>query len=234
MNFEAFKGAPWFNTDYDVTIGGLGNIGSWTALVLSRLGYRLYLYDFDTVEHRNVSSQLYSPSDVGQLKTVATRNRIIDISGNQHVQTFERYGEHSMSTNIMISAFDNMEARKIMFDNWLSYQKSKTERPEREVNIFIDGRSLAEGGQVFAIRGMAEAKKYQEEYLFSDEEAQEGVCSYKSTSHSGTLISSIISSVLVNHISNRMQGFGRTTPGARHIPFKTEYQLPLFMFELEK
>jgi hypothetical protein len=229
MNFESFKSAPWFDKSFQVIIGGLGNIGSWTTLLFARMGYDLYLYDMDKVEERNVGSQFYSPEDVGKLKTVATHNRIKTTTGNQRINVFGKYDESSLVGNIMISAFDNMKARKIMFEKWLNYQKDKKERPKHEVNIFIDGRSLAEGGYVYAVRSISDAKKYSKE-LFNDDEVEQQICSYKSTSHNGAMIGSLITSVLINHICNKKAGIVASDPLGRPVPFKIDYQLPLLMF----
>jgi len=229
MNFESFREAPWFDKNFRVTVGGLGNIGSWLSLLLARMGYTLYLYDFDTVEARNVGSQFYGPGDIGMLKTTAMSKHIKEISGNAKVNTFGKYDNDSMVDNIVMSAFDNMEARKIMFNRWLEFQKGKKERPKGEVNIFIDGRSIAEGGYVFAVRSMKDAELYKKE-LFDDNEIEDQICSFKSTSHNGSMIASIMMSVLINHITNKKAGLTASSPTGRPVPFKIDYQLPLLMF----
>ena len=87
MNFEAFQDAPWFDSSFRVTIGGLGNIGSWTSLLLARMGYELYLYDYDTVEYRNIGSQFYNSLDVGKRKDVAMQTHIQHLTGNRKNKT---------------------------------------------------------------------------------------------------------------------------------------------------
>jgi len=231
MNFEAFKNAPWFDSSYRVVIGGLGNIGSWTSLLMSRMGYELYLYDFDKVEHRNVGSQFYGPQDVDTLKTVAMKKHIYSITGNSKVNLMGKYDKDSLVDNIMISCFDNMIARKIMFNKWLEYQSSKpfrdpTLQSQQEVNIFIDGRTLAESGTVYAVKSRSNAKEYKE-HLFSDKEAEEQPCSLKSTSHNGSMIASIITSILANHIANKKD---KTGLKIREVPFMVDYQLQILNF----
>ena len=192
MNFEAFNSAPWFDSSYRVVIGGLGNIGSWTSLLMARMGYELYLYDFDTVEHRNVGSQFYGPGDVGKTKEQAMKEHIRVVAGNAKVNLMGKYEENSLADNIMIACFDKMLPRKQMFDKWLNFQLKKTVRDPKEVNIFIDGRSLAEVGTVFAVKSVPDAKEY-EKTLFSDDEdiGPAQVCSFKSTSHNGSMIASM-------------------------------------------
>ncbi len=226
MNFEAFKSAPWFDSSYRVIIGGLGNIGSWTSLLLARMGYELYLYDFDKVEHRNVGSQFYGPQDVGLDKTTAMKKHIHTIAGNDKVNLMGKYDDQSLADNIMISCFDNMIARKVMFTKWLNYQLTKPVRDPSEVNIFIDGRTLAESGTVYAVKSRSDVEKYKK-CLFSDEEAEEQPCSLKSTSHNGSMIASLITSTLANHIANKKDVTGLKV---RHVPFATDYQLQILNF----
>lgn len=224
MNFEAFKDAPWFDSSFRVTIGGLGNIGSWTSLLLARMGYELYLYDYDTVEYRNIGSQFYNSLDVGKRKDVAMQAHIENLTGNRKTNLFGKYDDTSLADNIMISCFDNMVARKIMFEKWLKFQLDKTTRNSDEVNIFIDGRSLAEIGMVYTVKSKSDAENYRKE-LFDDSEVEEQQCSFKSTSHNGAIMGGIITAVLVNHISNKKGG-----KKLRNVPFKTEWQLPLIFF----
>src|SRR3990167_10223595 len=107
-------------TQYDadsahITIAGLGNIGSHTALALARMGLRHFaLYDFDTVEAHNLASQAYSVRDVGKRKVdaIAAQMRALNpaIEIEKHA---ERYGG-ICGTSILISAVDNLEARREM------------------------------------------------------------------------------------------------------------------------
>jgi len=190
------------------------------------MGYELYLYDNDIVEARNVGAQFYSMSDLGKTKTEAMRQHIINLTGNRNLNLFSKYEESSVVGDIMISCFDNMEARKIMFNKWLHYQKNKTARSPMDVNIFIDGRSQAETGYVFTVKGRKEADRYARE-LFSDDDpdVEDAECSFKSTSHNGSMIGSLITTVLANHITNKKQG-GKH----RVVPYMIDYQLPILNF----
>src|SRR5690606_37333700 len=184
MNFDSFSTAHWFDSSYSVIIGGVGNIGSWTSFLLSRMGYQIILYDMDTIEQRNLGSQLYRVSDVGKKKVESLRDTIRVFSGNSKVSIFQEYNESSMTGNIVISCFDNMAARQIMFDKWVAHQEDKIkkvksgerEKDPTEVNIFIDGRSLAETGIVYAVKSPHDVKRYKEEF-FNDSEVEPQVCS---------------------------------------------------------
>ena len=77
-----FKDAEWFpNTSYDsssitIMIGGCGGIGSWTSFFLANIGYKIIVYDFDTVEEHNLAGQLFTKSDIGEYKVVAMQKMI--------------------------------------------------------------------------------------------------------------------------------------------------------------
>ena len=228
MNFDSFKDAPWFDDSYTVTIGGLGNIGSWTSLLLARMGYSLYLYDYDIVEARNVGSQFYCIDDIGKTKTLAMRDHINNLTSNYKINLFGKYERESLASDIMISCFDNMKARKLMFEKWLEYQTSKKVRHPKEVNIFIDGRSQAEVGYVFTVKSRSEAKRYKE-YLFQDDDIPDAECSFKSTSHNGSMIASIITTTLANHITNK-----KTGKKGRVVPFMIDYQLPIVNYFIDE
>ena len=107
-------------TQYDadsahITIAGLGNIGSHTALALARMGLRHFaLYDFDTVEAHNLASQAYSVRDVGKLKVDAISTQMRALNPAIEIEKrAERYGGIG-GTSILISAVDNLEARREM------------------------------------------------------------------------------------------------------------------------
>lgn len=211
-----FSDATWFNTPYEIIIGGAGGIGSWTALFLSRIGHILHIYDMDTVDEVNIAGQFYNLSQIGVNKAVATATNCNNFA-NCEIYTNEKFDEDSMISPIVISAFDNMEARKLMFKKWCELE-------ERE--LFLDGRMLAEVGMVFAVtKGNEEAYK---KHLFDDSEVEDAPCSFKATSHCGAIIGSLITSNLNNYISNKVMGVE-----ARELSFLTTFELPLINFELK-
>jgi len=107
--------------DRHVTIVGLGNIGSHTAIALARMGIQNFdLYDFDTVEEHNLSSQAYDIEDIGQKKTEAIMNKIFAINPDAEVTIFnvdkqEEHGAFDGSQpikDILVIGVDTMAARE--------------------------------------------------------------------------------------------------------------------------
>ena len=74
--FRAFS-SPDGLADTTFVIVGCGNIGSWLAIALAKLGAtRFVLWDDDTVELVNIGTQYYTPGDVGEHKTMALARHI--------------------------------------------------------------------------------------------------------------------------------------------------------------
>lgn len=215
---ERFKDADWAKTPREIIIGGCGGIGSWTAVFLSRIGHNLHLFDNDRVEEVNLGGQCFATRDISDFKTNALADQCRAFSGwENNIETYELYTESSICSPIMFSCFDNMKARKIMFENW---------KQQEDRELFIDGRLLAEMGTVLVVQKGMEFQY--EETLFADEDVNDIPCSYKSTTHSSAIIGGLMVSALNNYLGNKVLGMD-----IRSIPFKIDYQLPIFNFEIE-
>lgn len=208
-----FSDAPWAKAIQHIVVGGVGGIGSWAAMYLARVGHKLYMYDMDTIDETNMGGQLYSIAQIGSNKAVATKENIHAFCGDDaNVTVYGKYTEEDgMTTPVVFSCFDNMAARKLMFEKWAAYDKRE---------LFVDGRMLAEVGMVYVVqKGQEDAYL---ETLFEDSEVEEAPCSFKSTSHCGALIGSLMISGLNNYLANKTQG-----NEDRWIPFKTDFALPM-------
>ena len=49
-----FTDLEWYGNTKTLLIGGAGGIGSWLSFFLGRIGHKLYIFDFDTVEPSNL------------------------------------------------------------------------------------------------------------------------------------------------------------------------------------
>lgn len=228
-----FSGALWY--DYiktqHVLLLGCGGIGSWTAFLLGRLKIeRLIIFDPDTVETSNMSGQLYKITDVGTEKVTAIAATMREFSNFNNVLThicpFTR--SHATSS-IVMCGFDNMDARYIAFNSWADMLLEHSEEYRKNC-LFIDGRLSADEFQVFAIQGNDDKAidKYQKEWLFSDSEAEETVCSFKQTSFMANMIASVMVNIFVNFIANQVDSVG-----IREVPFLTRYSSDNMFFKLE-
>lgn len=111
----------------------------------------------------------------------------------------------------MFSAFDNMQARRDMFTNWLN---------QPNPGIFIDGRLAAETFQIFCVTP-DKAEEY-DKTLFDDSEVDDAPCTAKQTSHMAAMIAAQMVGYYTNWVANKESGMD-----VRAVPFFSEYALAL-------
>jgi len=220
--FNRFKDAIWFSDRKElVMVGGAGGIGSWLVFLLVRAGFLPTVYDFDIIEEYNTGGQLFRKQDVGVKKVDALYNISKEFCGEE-INTFDvRINENSPTHYFMFSAFDNMKARKDMFNGW---KKSIENCPVTP--IFIDGRLSMESFQIFCV-APNNMNKYEEEYLFDDSEVEDEPCTLKQTSHSAAMIASHMVGFFTNHLTNIYE-----KEVVRDVPFLYEYFIPMNLTEI--
>lgn len=222
-----FKDAPWY-TDEDtyVIVGGAGGIGSWLSLMLARAGFTPIVYDFDHIEEHNIGGQLFHKDSIDKPKVEALGNIIRSFADVSIMANNEKYTAETMSHNYVFSAFDNMQARKDMFNNWKEFVKDWKDiqkvsgEVDKHTPVFIDGRLLMEQLTIFCVTP-DNMDKY-EEHLFDDSEVPPEPCTLKQTSHSAAMIASHMVGFFTNHFANNMVG-----EDDRTVPFKWEYFIPI-------
>lgn len=222
-NHSRFKDAPWYPKEKTfLLIGGAGGIGSWTSLLLARAGFSPMVFDFDLIEEHNLGGQLYSRSMITEKKAYALQTVIKQFSDEDITAFDEKVTEETLTHPFVISAFDNMEARKVMFKKWVDTYGSTPGA------IFIDGRLQAEHMQIFCVTGGVDIdsircqKLYEEEYLFNDSEVKDAPCTMKQTSHAAAMIASHIVGFFTNFYTNMVE-----KDSTRAVPFKWEYFIPM-------
>ena len=228
-----FNSAIWYDKirTMRVILAGVGGIGSYIGFLLSRLQInRLVLYDPDVVESVNISGQMYPLSSIGDFKTEALAKILRDFSNFYGYNIMShRFTLDSEAGPIMICGFDNMEARKMFFLKWKSYVMACRKPQEC---LFIDGRLAAEEFQVLTIQGDDDRaiQEYETKWLFSDEEAEATICSYKQT----TFMANMIASVMVNAFVNFAANLSDPAPIIpRDIPFFISYSADTMFTKVE-
>lgn len=234
LNTSRFSSAIWYNKVQEkvITLAGLGGIGSYVYYLLTRMQPSfITIYDPDVVEAVNMSGQLYSKEDLGKYKTQAMLDMAHNYSNYYRTGAFaEPFTSTSFATSIMICGFDNMTARKIFFNSWRKHVELKPDSEQKHC-LFIDGRLAAEEFQVFCIRGddKYNINRYANEFLFSDSEADETICSYKQTTFMANMIGSIIVNLFVNFCANDLEDEEKPLL-ERDLPFLTTYDASSMMF----
>lgn len=216
-----FKAAPWYDPTVRILIGGAGGIGSWTALLLSRSGYQIISVDFDEVEIHNLGGQVFSNTHIGKAKVEALKEIILALSDETITALPDKINANSMTNKIVIAAFDNIAARKDMFNAW---KKTYAGNPDA---LYVDGRLTAEQMFIYCIQG--KDKNAIEGYTdimaeLDDSKIPDEPCSFKQTSHSAAMIAAHITGFVTNFITNVKEG-----EDDRSVPFLWEYNIPLNM-----
>lgn len=195
INTDRFKDAPWYkkSSDEKIILGGVGGIGSNALYYLTKsIPATFHIFDDDIVSKHNTGTQFFKINSLNWYKIEAINNILIDFGiESQKIYTYP----NKIKDNILpiaIAAFDNMDARKEMFNNWKKLNNKE---------IFIDGRLSATIYQVFTVtKNRIEAY---EKTLFNDNEVEEGPCTFKQTAHFAGLIGARITHILTNYLSNK-------------------------------
>ena len=78
-------------------VAGLGGIGSWVALDLALIGVgSILIYDTDKIEASNLNRTLFKESQIGQFKTEAVKELIVERRKDCLVLSFEEFFEAEM------------------------------------------------------------------------------------------------------------------------------------------
>ena len=104
----------------DIHIIGVGATGSFTAMMLARMGVPVInIYDFDDVEIHNIPNQYYDTGDLGKLKAeaLADKLRLInpDITVNVGKEAVKAEDIANMS-GYLFSLVDSMKVRKELWE----------------------------------------------------------------------------------------------------------------------
>jgi len=106
--------------DKVVVIAGCGAIGSWTVIMLTHMGVlNLRLIDKDRVEIHNVSTQAFTPRNIGQYKTRAVQEQLYRISKARcEIHPVELTGKNVAvlltASDLVICSFDNKRSKEIV------------------------------------------------------------------------------------------------------------------------
>ena len=124
---DKFKHEAIYRGDYldrlnskSILVCGCGALGSNLIDTLCRTGLKtLVVVDKDRIEKQNISTQVWSESEIGQLKTVAIKNRMFRQCGAEIVPIMkELTGDNAKSIisrkgyfDLCIDGFDNAKSR---------------------------------------------------------------------------------------------------------------------------
>lgn len=227
-----FKDADWFDVfrERSIVLGGVGGIGSWLSLFLARANPKnLSMFDDDNVDIGNLGGQFFANSQIGEHKVLAAQQAIegfTDMGTGKTIMNL-RYEKGGLSDvplrdlGAVFVGFDNMKARAEMFYDW---EDICDRLFPRENSIFIDGRMLAEGYQIFAIGQHDRDARilYKEIFLKNDSEIEDLPCTLRATSHAAASLAANMMGIYTNHLSNIVLG-----DNIREVPFFYDFDIGL-------
>ena len=225
-----FSGAEWFNKIKEkvIIVGGAGGISSNAIFQLARIHPKsIYIFDNDKVEEVNLAGQMFGIKDIDKYKVDAIAETVSYYSKYTDVFAMrELYTRNSFTSDIMICGFDNMEARKVFFNNWRKHVELQKDKSKC---LYIDARLSFDTLQILTIVGtdIYNQDRYEKEFLFSDEEADETVCSLKQTTFMACMIASFIVNNVVNFCANEI------VPMIKQLPFFIEYDCNMMYLKEE-
>jgi molybdopterin/thiamine biosynthesis adenylyltransferase len=171
-----------------VSVVGAGGIGSPSVLGLARLGIPyIAVYDDDVVEPHNVTAQNYEISQVGMDKVDAITEQVNRVSVADIRPYTRRINEKArFTTDVVISAVDNMESRKEIYE-------AASKSPN--TTHLIDGRL---GGELIVCHVLKLSDKEHVEYylsddvMFDDSEVTSVACTARAVCDVGLAISALV------------------------------------------
>lgn len=176
------------NLTIPIHVIGCGGIGSWTTLLLAKMGCEnITIYDFDEVEDHNVASQFFEERQLGELKTEALSANVTAQTGISP-QIGNVDDEPSISDGVIVIAVDSMEMRWKLNDVF----KNKN-------LLIIDARMGGLQAEVYC----AMSNNY-EPTLVAPENVQPEPCTGKAISFNCALIGSLVANYVRLHVNGRL------------------------------
>ena len=178
-----------------IAIVGCGAIGSWTTLLLAKMGLQnLIVFDYDDVEIENINSQFFSMADIGHPKIVALTRKIYEFTTIPITGYDEKFDFIPNDVKIVISAVDSMMSRQEIY---------KICKESKRSLFLIDPRMAIETALVYTCD--LKNKKQRENYensLYNDGQAVQERCTAKSTAYTANLIAGQITKIVKDYITN--------------------------------
>ena len=193
----------------EITVIGLGGIGSTVVTLLSIMGWdKIIGWDADTLEDHNLSSTTYPTSYSGSPKSLAALHMVNDYSGGEtkFVNNEEKWNANKGLSNKVITCLDNMDTRLEAYEVWRDNNIANLISLDEAVlddAFFIDLRMSALSLEMVTIThrpggfGERDDQIYDKHWV-SDSQIEPAPCTMKHT----IFASSIIGGLGVNQVFN--------------------------------
>ena len=121
---EIYRGKDKIRQLFDkhITVCGVGAIGSNLVENLSRQGFGNFrAIDFDRVEEHNINNQIFTSTNIGQYKSAAVEDRVLDINRGNVDAVWKKLDKDNIKkylkgTYLVVDCFDNIASRRLVMD----------------------------------------------------------------------------------------------------------------------
>lgn len=178
--------------DFDVTVIGLGGLGSPIAFALAKMGCpRIALFDPDRVEPHNLPNQLFRPADVDSAKVDAMARMLNEYTGCAVESVPESVVEQPLH-GLVVCAVDSMAARRSIWERSVRYRAG--------ILLYIDARMGGEVGRVLTTVPVdpRSVVRY-EATLHGDDEASVEPCTAQATIYGTFGVASLVVNQVKRH-----------------------------------
>lgn len=179
-----------------LSIIGAGSVGSFTALILAKMGYtgEIHAADFDTIETHNIANQFYPMNSEGQKKVEMLQRVITQFTGIS-IDADDRRMSKCPSAEAVIFAVDAMDTR-IQF--WKGMKASK--RPK----WVFDSRIGAELMRIYTINRTSQTdRKFYESTLYSSANAEKLPCTARTVVYNIAVVAGLIANQVKRALMNQ-------------------------------
>lgn len=165
-----------------VRVIGVGAIGRQVALQLVAIGvHRIQIFDFDTVEPTNVTTQGYRTTDLGLNKVVALRNALVEIDSTAKVEALQdRYRPKYGTGGVIFCCVDSISARAAIWRH-----------ASDGCRFWADARMLGEVIRALVVAD-EQSRRHYGTTLFRQSEAQAGSCTARSTIYAASIAAGLL------------------------------------------
>ena len=161
---------PELYKNTSISIVGVGAIGSFVTLILSKMGMKkINVYDGDSVEEHNIPNQFYKLKQIGVIKTVAIKNIVKEYADTEITENGKVDNNTLIVSDIVILCTDSMKSRKLAYKKSMEFTK-----------YIIDARMNGNTYRIytFDIKNEEHCKMY-ESSLYLDKHSDIGKCTEK-------------------------------------------------------
>jgi molybdopterin/thiamine biosynthesis adenylyltransferase len=156
----------------DIHIIGVGATGSFTAMMLARMGVPVInIYDFDDVEIHNIPNQYYDNGDLGKLKAEALADKLRLINPNITVNVGKEAVTPEDVSNMSGYLFSLVDSMKVRKELWEAAKANKD-----LINVW-ESRLGSDQARVYSlpIEEGLDYSKYEQDF-YDDDNAEVSAC----------------------------------------------------------